>query len=180
MARPAPDRSTRDPARRPTPRPPKPKRHLFGWVALGVAVLAVVAVAFAFAGSELEPTPINPPGVGDASAASPPGAPATQRRWRNVITVSGSASRRTPAFALHGVQTRLRYRVEDPGGQGSPNAAIYVRGEGAEAGSDVGAPAVTATQAGSHDARLQRRAGSYYLEIEATNASWSVAIEEYR
>jgi hypothetical protein len=180
MARPAPDRRTHDPAWKPTPPPPKPKRHLFGWVALGVACLAVVAVALAFAGSELEPTPINPPGVGDGAAGSPAGAPATPRRWRNVITVSGSASKRTTAFALHGVQTRLRYRVEDLDGLGSPNAAIFVRGEGAGADSDGGAPAVTATRAGSDDARLERRPGSYYLEVEAANANWSVAIQEYR
>lgn len=178
MARPAPDQSTRKPAWRPAPRPPRPRRHLFGWVALGVACFAVVAVAFAFTGNGLEPTPINPPGVG--SAGSPSGAPTAPRRWRSVITVSGSTSKRTPAFALHGVQTRLRYSVEAPDGQSSPNATIYVRAEGADAATDAGAPAVTATQAGSDDARLQRSPGNYYLDVQAANANWSVAIEEYR
>ena len=180
MARPAPDRSTQKPARRPTTRPPRPRRHRFGWVALGVACIAVVAVAFAFSGNGLEPTPINPPGVGAGSAGSPPGAPTAPRRWRSVITVSGSASKRTPAFALHGVQTRLRYSVEAPDGQSSPNATIYVRDEGADPATDTGAPAVTATLAGSDDARLERRPGNYYLDVQADNANWSVTIEEYR
>jgi hypothetical protein len=176
MARPASDRRTYD-AWKPTPPPPRPKRRILGWLGLGVAGLVAMVVALDFASNGVEPTPINPPTTGAAGA--PPGASAP-RSWRTVVSLSGDSSGRSPVFTLHGVQARLRYRLEDAGGPGTPSAAIHLLEEGADPQRDGGPPRATAKGAGSDDARLSSPAGRYYLYVDATNGHWSVAIQEYR
>ncbi len=176
MARPASDRRTYD-AWKPTPPPPRPKGRILGWLGLGVAGLVALLVALDFAGDEVKPTPINPPAASEAGAA--PGAPGP-RSWRTVVSLSGDSSERSPVFTLHGVQARLRYRLEAAGGLGTPSAAIHVLEEGADPQRDGGSPQVTATRAGSDDARLSSPAGRYYLYVDAADSHWSVAIQEYR
>lgn len=176
MARPASDRRTYD-AWKPTPPPPRPKRRILGWLGLGVAGLVAVVVALDFASHEVKPTPINPPAAGEAGAPLGASGP---RSWRTVVSLSGDASGRSPVFTLHGVQARLRYRLEDADGPGTPSAAIHVLKEGADPQRDGGSPRVTATRAGSDDARLSSPAGRYYLYVDAANGHWSVAIQEYR
>jgi len=172
MTRQASDRRTYD-AWKPTPPPPRPKGRILGWLGLGVAGLVAVLVALDFAGDGMKPTPINPPTASEAGASGP-------RSWRTVVSLSGDSSGRSPVFTLHGVQARLRYRLDDAGGPGTPSAAIHVLEEGADPQRDRGSPRVTATRAGSDDARLSSPAGRYYLYVDAADSHWSVAIQEYR
>jgi hypothetical protein len=180
MATPAPDRRTHEAAWKPTPPPPRPKRHILGWIGLGAAGLIVVVIGLGLAGGEVKPTPINPPTARDRKASAPLGAKSGPKGWRTVASASGNASKRTPVFALYGGRTRLRYTVTDPDDLGAPTAAIYLLKDGTELERDGGFPEVDATEVGSDTTELGSAAGRYYLYVNAANSRWSVAIQEYR
>jgi hypothetical protein len=148
----------------PPPPSQKRKRHVGRWILLSVLGLIALGVVVSLAS--------GPSSVG--TPAAKPGATA----WKTVLRASGTASKRSPLFRLHGGQARLRYTFSDPNGTGALLGTVYVLKDGTELERDGGFPVVTVTEPGSDATEIPPGDGQYYLLVNAANARWSVTIEE--
>jgi hypothetical protein len=107
----------------------------------------------------------------------PPEEPPAREEWVTVIELSGTGDERSDLFELEGGRMRLTYNIS---GAESARVSIYILEEGASLEEDGGSPEITVDEPGTDSALLTKGAGTYYLEVEATNADWSVKIEELR
>jgi hypothetical protein len=105
--------------------------------------------------------------------AAPPPAPT----WKTVVTLKGSANKRSATFHLNGGQTRLTYAVK---GGDFATVAIYVMEKGTSLEKDGGFPEVMPDGAGKDTTELAKDEGDYYLDVQAANCTWTVTIQERR
>lgn len=99
------------------------------------------------------------------------------KQWVTVIEISGNANKRTDTFALQGGKTRLTYDVK---GNTAVIVSIYVLKEGQSLEKEGGFPEVTISESGTDSTFLTKKAGNYYLDVKAANATWNVRVEEER
>lgn len=102
--------------------------------------------------------------------------PTTPKQWVTVATLSGSTEKRGTPFNLTGAQARLTYTVNGD----MPFCAIYVMKDGTTLENDGGFPEVTVTDNKGDSTMLVKDAGTYYIDVNAVNCSWTVTIEEYK
>jgi len=180
------------------PTTPPRKRHVGRNIALAVVGLFILGgvISAINGGGTTAPSaitsapaategPTSPSATTVAEAPAATAAPATTtkpapKHWTNVISVSGSSDKRTPAFTLHDGRARLRYTFTDSAGYGMVVGAVYVLAEGTSLAADGGIPEVMVSAPGSDSTELAQGPGRYYLDISAANARWTVTIQELR
>lgn len=163
------------------------------WFWVVVATLLIVGCGFSSCvagmfGMRTTGTSTSAPGtVGESTdgAATTPNEPAAEpapeqeqpKAWTQVIELKGNANKASAPFELTGGSTRLRYTV---GGGDMVVAAFYVMKEGTSLQEDGGLPEVMVSEAGSDETYMTKKAGTYYLDVQAANCDWIVTIEEER
>jgi hypothetical protein len=139
----------------------------------------IVFVAIVSAASGNKPTANTSQPVAADSATQPAqtaSAPAAPKTWQKVAELSGDTSKRSTPFTLSGGQARLKYTVNG----NSSLVAFYVMEQGKDLQKDGGFPEVTVTKTATDETQLTKAAGTYFLDVTAANASWTVTIEEMK
>ena len=103
-----------------------------------------------------------------------------EKQWTIVYTFKGNGMKKSPTFALTGSEARLKYSYSAPGRIGLGMFFIYIVDEGEDIMRTGGIPEVM-TQAENEESEsaIQKRAGRYYLHINASG-DWVVTVEELR
>jgi hypothetical protein len=119
----------------------------------------------------------TPTGLAGGANADATSAPKTGK-WVTVAKLSGSGNKRSDDFTLEGGQARLTYTVKE--NPQFPVFSVYIVESGHSLQKEGGFPEVMVTEAGKDTTRLAQGPGTYYLDVSAANATWSVLIEEQR
>ncbi len=99
-----------------------------------------------------------------------------QKQWVAVLEVSGASSKKTDSFVLKGGKQRITYTFA---GNDPLLGFVYLMREGTN--KEQGAIYdVMAQKAGTDETISRKSAGTYYLDITAVNASWTIKVEEER
>ena len=155
------------------------------WIGIGgLAVCGIVSyVALSGGGSKAKPAaPAPAPAVGQPAVVQPTeepkptdvpptevGVPTGAPEWIEVLNVSGNGMKKTEDFTVTGKQWRISWNVT---GDGYFGASIYTS-EG-----NLSELAANCTACGS-DSTIIRGAGTYYLDINSTDA-WRVTVEDMK
>ena len=97
--------------------------------------------------------------------------------WVEVMSMSGSTSKRSASFALEGGEQKLEYTMK---GDTMPTMAVYVEAPDWDMTEDGGFPAVWPDKAGSDSTMLNKDAGDYIVQVESANCDWTVTVLEKR
>jgi len=88
--------------------------------------------------------------------------------------------KKSPTFELTGGEARLKYKYESGNGMGMGMFAAYVVDEGKDIMKQGGIPEVmTSAESEESESSIQKSAGRYYLNINATG-KWTVIVEELK
>jgi hypothetical protein len=108
---------------------------------------------------------------------------ATEKRksqWTEVYTFKGNGVKKSPSFELKGGETRLKYKYKSNNGIGVGMFAAYVVEQGKDIMKQGGIPEVmTSAESEESESSIQKSAGRYYLNINATG-NWTVIVEEFK
>jgi galactitol-specific phosphotransferase system IIB component len=152
-------------------------------VLIGCAVLLGIGITISFGLGIVTSMMVENKAETVSSEASTEASPeakapvATNRSWQDVITMTGTASKRSACFTLTGQETVLQYQVKS---EDMPGCYIYVVPEGVSIQTDGGIPEVMVTTNSTDYTMLVKKPGRYYLDISSANTSWAVAIKELR
>lgn len=117
---------------------------------------------------------------GSSASTAQPAAQSGTGNWVTVATLSGTADKQGPVFALSGAPTRLTCKVVSI--SGAPHLSVYTLREGQSLADSQGAaletPLVTMTGTGTKSITFALPASNYYLDVTAANLSWQVTLEE--
>ena len=104
--------------------------------------------------------------------------PEKPKGWVTVMEASGNANKKTASFELKGGQQKITYTFNgtDPYVVGG----VYLMKEGSSKEEQGGIPEVMVQKAGTDETIARKSSGTYYLDVSAANASWTVKIEEER
>ncbi|PYI69605.1 hypothetical protein CVV68_00375 [Arthrobacter livingstonensis] len=118
------------------------------------------------------------PGAPAAKAAEKvPAAPA-EKKWTEVVALSGSADQASQVFELTGADAQLSYEFKGSDPEMAV-AAVYLEPEGTDIATDGGIPVVMLSKPGASTTALHKKPGKYFLDVRAANLdSWTVKIEE--
>ena len=101
-------------------------------------------------------------------------------QWTEVYTFKGNGMKKSPTFELTGGEARLKYKYESGNGMGMGMFAAYVVDEGKDIMKQGGIPEVmTSAESEESESSIQKSAGRYYLNINATG-KWTVIVEELK
>lgn len=140
-----------------------------------IGLIIFFIIIGAIGGSKSSTTTTQTNTQSSTNAAQSTSTPEKPKQWVTVTTAEGTSDKRTDTFQLHGGKTRLTYTFT---GGDVIVGSIYVMKDGTSLEKDGGFPEVTVTKAGTDSTFLTKDAGSYYLDVKAANASWTVKIEE--
>lgn len=144
-------------------------------------LLTILILAVSVAACGEETTTTTPADDGSAAgaptetAAADPGGDG--EGWVEVMSMSGSTSKRSPSFMLEGGEQKLEYTLE---GETMPMIAVYVEQAGWDLKKDGGFPVVWPDKAGSDSSMMDKDAGEYITQVESANCDWTVTILEKR
>lgn len=120
------------------------------------------------------------PAVPAAPAAKAPAAPAApaEKKWAEVVALTGSADVASQVFELSGAEARLTYEFKGSDPEMAV-AAVYLEPEGKDIATDGALPVVMLSKPGASTTALHKKPGKYFLDVRAANLdSWTVKIEE--
>lgn len=100
------------------------------------------------------------------------------KQWVTVIEANGTANKKTASFELKGGQQKITYTFK--GNDPYVIGAIYIMKEGTSKEEQGGIAEVMVQKAGTDETIARKSAGTYYLDVTAANASWTVKVEEER
>lgn len=143
-----------------------------------IVVIVVLGVIGATGGSKTNttntPSANNNPTTNNQTATKAP--EVLQKQWVAVLEVSGASSKKTDSFVLKGGKQRITYTFA---GNDPLLGIVYIMKEGTN--KEQGAIYDVMTQKAGTDETISRKsAGTYYLDIMAANASWTIKVEEER
>ena len=117
---------------------------------------------------------------GSSSKTAQPAAQSGTGSWVTIATLSGTADKQGPAFALSEAPAQLTCEVVSA--SGAPSLSVYTLLAGKtfsdSRGTDLGKPLVTMTGTGTKSITFARPANNYYLYVTSANCSWQVTLEE--
>lgn len=117
---------------------------------------------------------------GSAPSTAEPAAQSGSGNWVAVATLSGTADKQGPVFALSGAPLQITCNVGSS--SGTPSLSVYTLLEGKSLadsqGTALGTPVLTMTGAGTKSITFGRPANNYYLYVASANCSWQVTLEE--
>lgn len=103
-----------------------------------------------------------------------------ESKWTEVYTFKGNGMKKSPTFELTGGEARLKYKYNSDNGMGMGMFAAYVVDEGKDIMKQGGIPEVmTSAENEESESSIQKSAGRYYLNINATG-NWTVTVEEFK
>jgi hypothetical protein len=103
-----------------------------------------------------------------------------EKTWQPVYTFKGNGMKKSPTFELTGGEARLKYKYNSDNGMGMGMFAAYVVDEGKDIMKQGGIPEVmTSAENEESESSIQKSAGRYYLNINATG-NWTVTVEEFK
>lgn len=103
-----------------------------------------------------------------------------ESKWIKVYTFQGNGTKKSPTFELSGGEARLVYNYISESGSDIGMFAAYIVDEGVDMMEEGGFPEVmTSQQNEQSESSIQKRAGRYYLSIDAVG-HWTVTVEELR
>lgn len=103
-----------------------------------------------------------------------------EKTWQPVYTFKGNGMKKSPTFELTGIEARLKYKYNSDNGMGMGIFAAYVVDEGKDIMKQGGIPEVmTSAENEESESSIQKSAGRYYLNINATGY-WTVTVEEFK
>lgn len=103
---------------------------------------------------------------------------AKTKQWTVVYEFKGSGMKKSPVFELTGNNARLKYKYQGPSGIGMGMFAVYVVDEGKDIMKEGGFPEVmTQSESEESESSIQKSAGRYYLNVNASG-NWTVIVEE--
>ena len=143
--------------------------------------ILILAVSVTACGGETTTTTTTPADDGSAESTTPEPAAVDSggdgEGWVEVMSMSGSTSKRSPSFTLEGGEQTLEYTMK---GETMPVMAVYVEKPDWDLKEDGGFPAAWPDKAGSDSTMLDKDAGEYIVQVESANCDWTVTLLEKR
>jgi uncharacterized integral membrane protein len=99
------------------------------------------------------------------------------KQWTVVYEFKGNGTKKSPAFELTGNSAKLKYNYQGENGLGIGMFAVYVVEEGKDILVEGGIPEVMTTENEESESSIQKGAGRYYLDVQASGR-WTVTVEE--
>lgn len=104
----------------------------------------------------------------------------SESEWTEIYTFRGNGIKKSQTFELTGREARLKYSYSGESGMGMGMFAIYIVDEGLDIMEDGGIPEVmTSAENEESESSIHKRAGRYYLNIQAAG-NWIVTVEELK
>jgi hypothetical protein len=138
-----------------------------------ILLTIILAIALALGAAACEEATTDDSGDG----ASDGGGAGAAAEWVEVVSMKGSANKRSESFELEGGEQRLTYTVK---GSTMPIVGIYVEKAGWDMQEDGGFPVVMVDTEGKDSTMLSKGGGEYVIQVEAANCDWTVKLEERR
>jgi hypothetical protein len=145
-----------------------------GWK-VGVTILfALIIIANIGGKKESEAT-------SSSSSSSPKKTePSSAKQWTEVFRFKGNGMKKSSSFELTGAEARLKYAYKAPSGLGMGVFSAYVVKQGVDIMKTGGVPEVmTQAENENSESAIQKSAGRYYLDINASG-NWDVSVEELK
>lgn len=100
-----------------------------------------------------------------------------EKQYVKVIELSGNQNKKSDSFTLLGGKQKITYDFQ---GGDMIVGGIYLMKEGTSKDKEGGIPEVMVQNSGSDSTITRKGSGTYYLDITAANAKWTVIVEEER
>ena len=99
------------------------------------------------------------------------------KSYVKLLEFSGNGRKKSSIFELHGNHARLRYKYKS-GTDGMGLFSVYIVPDGEDIMKEGGIPEVmSSADHEESESAIQKSAGKYYLDVNATG-SWSIVVEE--
>lgn len=106
---------------------------------------------------------------------APSDKPAAETKWTEVYTFKGSGMKKSPNFDLGDGEAKLTYSYKAPAALGAGLFTAYVVDKGKDIMKDGGIPDVMVDKSEDGESSIQKSAGSYYINVNATG-DWTVTV----
>lgn len=138
----------------------------------GILVIILIAVISSMGGNKQSTTSVSTTNSGNQATETN-----KEKQYVKVIELSGNQNKKSDSFTLQGGKQKITYNFQ---GGDMVVGGIYVMKEGTSKDKDGGIPEVMIQNTGSDSTITRKGAGTYYLDITAANAKWTVTVEEER
>jgi len=136
-------------------------------------LLGIIGAVIGGSGSHI-PTTRQSGEPGSAISANSSG---NSKSYVRLLEFSGNGGKKSAVFELHGNHARLRYKYKSEAA-GMGLFSVYILPDGEDIMQTGGIPEVMSSA--DHDtseSAIQKSAGKYYLDVNATG-NWSIVVEE--
>ena len=156
-----------------------PKKKRTGLkIAGGIAGLAIIAAALGSGGSDDTTAAAEPTTAAKAEPAKDEPKKADKAKtWTDAVKLSGTSSKESDTFRLHGGKTRIVYDFK---GADFVMGIVYLLKEGTNLMEDGGFPEFTVDKAVSDSTMVRRSKGDYFVNVESANSEFTVTVQEFR